>query len=82
MEAALTMGVDQATVTNWELGHTRPARRFLPAIKRFLEVDDSGCYRRLLVPPEGRHAWWIEPNNRRPNLLPGPHPDVPFPALF
>jgi transcriptional regulator with XRE-family HTH domain len=30
------MGVDAATVTNWELGNTEPDERFIPALIGFL----------------------------------------------
>lgn len=36
-EAAARIGVDHATVTNWELGNAEPEERFLPALIRFLE---------------------------------------------
>ena len=35
-EVAVRIGADGATVTNWELNHTQPALRFMPAIYRFL----------------------------------------------
>lgn len=35
-EIAVRIGVDTATVTNWELGHTDPEERFIPALIRFL----------------------------------------------
>jgi transcriptional regulator with XRE-family HTH domain len=35
-EVAQRLGVDTATITNWELGRTAPAIRFLPALTRFL----------------------------------------------
>ena len=35
-EAADRLGVDPTTVTNWELGRTAPALRFIPSIIRFL----------------------------------------------
>jgi transcriptional regulator with XRE-family HTH domain len=38
-EAARRLEVDQWTVINWERGRTRPARRALPRIARFLGSD-------------------------------------------
>lgn len=35
-EVADRLGIDHCTVTNWELNHTEPALRFLPAIVGFL----------------------------------------------
>lgn len=35
-DAAAQIGVDTATVTNWELGHTEPGERFIPALIAFL----------------------------------------------
>lgn len=35
-EVAAGLGVDTATVTNWELGHTEPEERFVPTLIRFL----------------------------------------------
>ena len=35
-QAADRLGVDEATVTNWELKRTKPALRFLPGTVRFL----------------------------------------------
>jgi transcriptional regulator with XRE-family HTH domain len=35
-QVAERLGVDETTVTNWELNRTTPALRFLPAIIRFL----------------------------------------------
>lgn len=35
-EVAVRIGVDTATVTNWELGTTEPEERFIPALIRFL----------------------------------------------
>jgi transcriptional regulator with XRE-family HTH domain len=35
-EVADRLGVNEATVTNWELNRTKPALRFLPGIIRFL----------------------------------------------
>jgi len=35
-DAAAEIGVDTATVTNWELGNTEPEVRFLPALITFL----------------------------------------------
>jgi len=35
-EVAERLGVNEATVTNWELNRTSPALWFLPAIVRFL----------------------------------------------
>ena len=35
-EVAARIGVDTATVTNWELGHTEPEERFIPALIRCL----------------------------------------------
>ena len=35
-ELAERLGVDETTVTNWELNRTAPALRFLPGIVRFL----------------------------------------------
>jgi transcriptional regulator with XRE-family HTH domain len=35
-EVAARIGVDTATVTNWELGNTEPEERFIPALIRFL----------------------------------------------
>jgi transcriptional regulator with XRE-family HTH domain len=35
-EVAERFGANQCSVTNWELGRTKPALRFLPAIVRFL----------------------------------------------
>jgi transcriptional regulator with XRE-family HTH domain len=38
-DLAAQIGVDTATVTNWELGKTAPALRWLPGIIRFLGYD-------------------------------------------
>ena len=38
-EAAEQIGVDIATITNWELGHATPALRWLPGIIQFLGYD-------------------------------------------
>lgn len=38
-DVAKTLGADAASVANWELGHTQPALRFLPAIIQFLGHD-------------------------------------------
>ena len=35
-EVAARIGVDTATVTNWELGNTEPEERFIPALIRYL----------------------------------------------
>jgi transcriptional regulator with XRE-family HTH domain len=35
-EVAARIGVDTATVTNWELGNTEPEERFIPALIGFL----------------------------------------------
>ncbi len=35
-DVAARIGVDTTTVTNWELGHSKPALRVLPAIWPFL----------------------------------------------
>ncbi len=35
-EVAAQIGVDTATVTNWEVGHTEPEERFIPALIGFL----------------------------------------------
>jgi transcriptional regulator with XRE-family HTH domain len=35
-EVAVRIGVDTATVTNWELGNTEPEERFIPALIGFL----------------------------------------------
>jgi transcriptional regulator with XRE-family HTH domain len=35
-DAAAQIGVDTATVTNWELGHTELEERFIPALIAFL----------------------------------------------
>ena len=36
---AKALGADATSVANWELGHSKPALRFLPAIIRFLGCD-------------------------------------------
>ncbi|MBI4519500.1 MAG: transcriptional regulator [Gemmatimonadetes bacterium] len=38
-DVAGRLGVDNATVTNWELGQAAPALRWLPGIIRFLGYD-------------------------------------------
>ena len=35
-DVAVRMGVDEATVTNWELGSTDPEERFIPRLVAFL----------------------------------------------
>jgi transcriptional regulator with XRE-family HTH domain len=41
MQVAEQIGVDEATVTNWERNATIPALRFIPAIIQFLGYDPS-----------------------------------------
>jgi len=38
-EVAERLGTNSGTITNWELGHTRPEIRFLPGIVRFLGYE-------------------------------------------
>ena len=38
-DVAKRLGADTTTVTNWELGHTAPALRWMPGIIRFLGYD-------------------------------------------
>jgi transcriptional regulator with XRE-family HTH domain len=38
-DVAGQLGVDTATITNWELGHSLPTLRWLPGIIRFLGYD-------------------------------------------
>ena len=40
-EVATQVGVDSATVTNWELNRTKPVLRFLPGIINLLGFDPS-----------------------------------------
>jgi transcriptional regulator with XRE-family HTH domain len=53
-EAALQLGVDVKTVTNWERQRTEPKIRFLPAIFRFLGSDPRPLPATFREPAAGR----------------------------
>jgi transcriptional regulator with XRE-family HTH domain len=55
-DVAALLGVDPLTVTNWELGHTKPLATLRPAIVTFLGYDPTSPIPATGQPPSAQHV--------------------------